>query len=341
MMSDTTDTNGAEIPASTVQQFLNAARDSYVDTTETRFHDDGAARIVLTHTHQGAFRSAARTARRFGLIADGSNTDAAGQQFQHLSGTTPTLRVAYDPDAFNVVMVKDGEVLNPPLATGLDLADALDRVQRKRDDEKSREDVEFRVQHAATQDLREDGDDEGGEDSEVRADGGENPKEISADDLPDSVTVLREKVAACLNMALDGHVADVALVEAASIGGLKYEKVADIARDMGLNVDAMNADGLGVADSDDDIERREPEGWREQFCDDCDGMTRMNYWTGERGGVSITSVECQRCGGEGAIFHMAPTADRTGILLDSEDEDERLKDLRERGVHPQVSEREE
>lgn len=172
MMSETHTEAGA-VPSETVRAFLNAARDGYVDTAETRFNDDGSARIVLTHTHQGAFRSVSKLARRFGFIPEG-NRDAGGQTFRHISGTTPTLNVQYHADRYNVVMVGNSEYTGPlpydpsPLKSAVTLDEAVDAVTERREGEDYRDDVEYRVQSCETQEpiaVEDEREDDGDEDA--------------------------------------------------------------------------------------------------------------------------------------------------------------------------------
>jgi Zn ribbon nucleic-acid-binding protein len=125
------------------------------------------------------------------------------------------------------------------------------------------------------------------------------PKEISENDLPDS-TPLKEKITATINMSLPGGAVDVSLVEASSIAGLNYEEIADTARSIGLDVDEMNENGLGIADSEEDVKKAEPEGILMKDCSNCGSTEEMSFWSDERGGWHITKVECNSCGQEGS-----------------------------------------
>lgn len=145
------------VPDSVVDGFLNAVADGYVDADASEFHDDGTARIVLTHTHQGAFKATANAARRFGLIPDGSNKGAGGQRWRHISGTTPTIRVEYEPERYNVVMVDNPDYRGDlpydphPVKAAVRFFDAVEHAEHAR--ENYRDDVEYRVQLCETQEL--------------------------------------------------------------------------------------------------------------------------------------------------------------------------------------------
>jgi len=122
--------------------------------------------------------------------------------------------------------------------------------------------------------------------------------EITADDLPEDVP-LPEKVASAINMAtLD--LIETTLVESCAMAGLKYEKVADIAVECGLEPDELNEMGLGVYEDPSDREYEEPHGTRAEQCASCDDTQTMDKWDSKRGGWRILSVKCQTCGETGS-----------------------------------------
>jgi len=123
--------------------------------------------------------------------------------------------------------------------------------------------------------------------------------QIEAEDLPEDVTVLREKIAATISMAMM-DVVETSLVEACTISGLDYDEIAEIAARCDLDPDELNKAGLEIVDDPDDVERRERDGYLFIQCADCGEQQRFDYWKSERGGWRIMSVECSECGGEGS-----------------------------------------
>lgn len=152
----------------------------------------------------------------------------------------------------------------------------------------------------------------------------EMPDQIDEEDLPESVPdLLNEKISAALSIALPGHDAtpDTTLVEAADIAGLKYSKLVEIAEEMGLDVQEMNESGLGIADSEDDLEEREPEAKQKRYCTNCEEEVWMDTWSSERGGWLIDSYRCQSCGGKGSRWNPGVTPlSYFGVVVSQEEE---------------------
>lgn len=133
----------------------------------------------------------------------------------------------------------------------------------------------------------------------------ENPDSIEESDLPDRIPdVIRSKIAGAFNLALmdNEHTPDVTLVESANTGGLDYDYLTELADEMGLDVDQMNASGMGIADSPEDLEYRDPDSQAHYYCKECESRQLMDQWKTDRHGTKIISVECPECGAEGGIF---------------------------------------
>jgi len=137
---------------------------------------------------------------------------------------------------------------------------------------------------------------------------------IEAEDLPEDVTVLREKIAATIGLATNTLV-DTTLVEACVISGLDYDKVADIAARCDLDPDELNEAGLGIINNPDNLERRERDGQVSETCNECNETKLLDMWRSKRGGWHIMRVECPDCGEEGSEWSAGvPDPFRYGIL---------------------------
>jgi hypothetical protein len=143
------------VPPQTVVNLLNDLRDTYADTQGVRiyearqFRDAPAAKVPVTHTHQQAFSSAAKVLRRHGFRAE-----KQGQRWSHIAGTTPTVTATFDPDAYNMVALnEDRQVAHPPSVTCRDREFATERAKSYANDETTRDDLTFAVQHCATQEI--------------------------------------------------------------------------------------------------------------------------------------------------------------------------------------------